>query len=31
MRDDGLIGPFVSRDEAERNAKETLRIREGER
>jgi hypothetical protein len=31
MQDDGLIGPFVSRDEAEKDAKETLGIREGER
>jgi hypothetical protein len=30
MRDDGLIGPFVSRDEAEKDAKETLGIRDGE-
>jgi hypothetical protein len=29
MRDDGLIGPFVSRDEAEKDAKETLGIKEG--
>jgi hypothetical protein len=29
MRDDGLIGPFVSRDEAEKDAKETLGIRGG--
>jgi hypothetical protein len=28
MRDDGLIGPFVSRDEAEKDARETLGIRE---
>jgi hypothetical protein len=31
MRDDGLIGPFESRDEAEKDAKETLGIREDER
>jgi hypothetical protein len=31
MRDDGLIGPFVSRDEAEKDARETLGIREGDR
>jgi hypothetical protein len=30
-QDDGLIGPFVSRDEAEKDAKETLGINEGER
>jgi len=29
--DDGLIGPFLSRDEAEKDARETLGIREGER
>jgi hypothetical protein len=29
--DDGLIGPFISRDEAEKDARETLGIREGER
>jgi hypothetical protein len=28
--DDGLIGPFLSRDEAENDAKETLGIKEGE-
>jgi hypothetical protein len=28
--DDGLIGPFMSRDEAEKDARETLGIREGE-
>jgi hypothetical protein len=28
--DDGLIGPFMSRDEAEKVAKETLGISEGE-
>jgi hypothetical protein len=26
-----LIGPFLTRDEAEKDAKETLGIREGER
>jgi hypothetical protein len=31
MRDDGLIGPFVSRDEAEKDARETLGIKEGDR
>jgi hypothetical protein len=31
MRDVGLIGPFVCRDEGEKDAKETLGIREGER
>jgi hypothetical protein len=31
QRDDGLIGPFSSREEAEQDAKETLGIREGER
>jgi hypothetical protein len=31
MRDDGLIGPFVSRDEAEKDARETLGTREGDR
>src|ERR1700733_10341243 len=31
MRDDGLIGPFLTRDEAEKDAKETLGIREGDR
>jgi hypothetical protein len=29
--DDGLIGPFMSRDEAEKDAKETLGIEQGER
>jgi hypothetical protein len=29
--DDGLIGPFLSRQEAEKDARETLGIREGER
>jgi hypothetical protein len=29
--DDGLIGPFMSRDEAEKDARETLGIAEGER
>jgi hypothetical protein len=29
--DDGLIGPFMSRDEAEKDAKETLGIMQGER
>ena len=28
--DDGLIGPFMSRDEAEKDARETLGIQEGE-
>jgi hypothetical protein len=28
--DDGLIGPFMSRDDAEKDAGETLGIREGE-
>jgi hypothetical protein len=28
--DDGMIGPFLSRDEAEKDAKETLGIRDGE-
>jgi hypothetical protein len=28
--DDGLIGPFLSRDEAENDAKETLGIKVGE-
>jgi hypothetical protein len=28
--DDGLIGPFMSREEAEEDARETLRIRERE-
>src|SRR5271165_6336790 len=28
--DDGLIGPFMSRGEAERDAKETLGIKDGE-
>jgi hypothetical protein len=31
MRDDGLIGPFPSRDEAEKDARETLGIRDGDR
>jgi hypothetical protein len=31
MRDDGLIGPFPTRDEAEKDARETLGIREGDR
>jgi hypothetical protein len=31
MRDDGLIGPFLTRDEAEKDAKETFGIREGDR
>jgi hypothetical protein len=31
MRDDGLIGPFGSRDEAEKDARETLGITEGDR
>ena len=26
MRDDGLIGPFLSKEEAEKDAKETLGI-----
>jgi hypothetical protein len=30
MNDDGLIGPFSSRDEAEKDARETLGITEGE-
>jgi hypothetical protein len=30
MNDDGLIGPFMSRDEAEKDAQETLGITEGE-
>jgi hypothetical protein len=30
MNDDGLIGPFLSRDEAEKDAKETLGIKHGE-
>jgi hypothetical protein len=29
-RDDGLIGPFSSREEAEKEAKEMLGIRDGE-
>jgi hypothetical protein len=29
--DDGLIGPFLSRGEAEKDARETLGIVEGER
>jgi hypothetical protein len=29
--DDGLIGPFMSKSEAEKDAKETLGIAEGER
>ena len=28
MNDDGLIGPFLSRDDAEKDARETLGIRE---
>jgi hypothetical protein len=28
--DDGLIGPFLTRDEAEKDAKETLGIKDGE-
>jgi hypothetical protein len=28
--DDGLIGPFISRDEAEKDARETLGIKDGE-
>jgi hypothetical protein len=28
--DDGMIGPFLSRDEAEKDAKETLGIKDGE-
>ena len=28
--DDGLIGPFISRDEAEKDARETLGIEDGE-
>jgi hypothetical protein len=28
--DDGLIGPFLTRDEAEQDARETLGLREGE-
>jgi hypothetical protein len=28
--DDGLIGPFASRDEAEKDARETLGMKEGE-
>jgi hypothetical protein len=31
MRDDGLIGPFSSREEAEKDAKETLGTADGER
>jgi hypothetical protein len=30
MRDDGLIGPFSSREEAEEDAKETLGIKDRE-
>jgi hypothetical protein len=30
-RDDGLIGPFPTRDEAEKDARETLGIKKGER
>jgi hypothetical protein len=30
MNDDGLIGPFTSKDEAERDAREALGIAEGE-
>jgi hypothetical protein len=29
--DDGLIGPFTSKDEAEKDARETLGLRDGER
>jgi hypothetical protein len=29
--DDGLIGPFTSKDEAEKDARETLGMRDGER
>jgi hypothetical protein len=29
--DDGLIGPFMSKDEAEKDAKETLEIVQAER
>ena len=28
--DDGLIGPFLTRDEAEKDARETLGIKEGQ-
>jgi hypothetical protein len=31
MNDDGLIGPFLSRDDAEKDARETLGIREPRR